>query len=765
MNKLFETKYGYFTEDGKEYVIKRPDTPRPWVNAISNGDYGLVISQTGSGYSFRGNSNLCRVNTWIQDIIKDDYGKYIYIRDNDSKKIWSAGWKPTCPKFSKYEVRHGMGYTVITAKINGIESGMLVFVPLDEPVEVWKVTLKNKTNKKRNFSLFTYFELCLGNPNGVHREYNKTFIGTEYDKSLGAIFADKRREVNRKISDRDLSEWPCNIFHSSSLRPKNYEGDKENFLGNYGSTVRPKAVAENHLTGTTGRWSDSICSLQVEVGIPANSEKTVIFTLGETKNKREAARIIQKYKSAVNADRALCDVKKMWDSLFSGLTVETPDPAMNLMVNTWLKYQAISCRLWARCAYYQSSGAFGFRDQLQDAQVFLPLKPELTKRQILLHAAHQYYTGTVYHWWHALTEWGLDTGFSDDLLWLPYITLNYIDETNDYRILDEEAVYLDARAEPLYDHCLKAINKVLSRFSKRGLPLIGEGDWNDGLSSVGIDWKGESIWLGHFLYGILGRFAEVCLKRGDKKSYTTFLKRRNMLKKAINKYAWDGKWYICATSDSGKLLGSSKSKEGKIHLNPQTWSIIHGTAEGGRGKIAMKSAERILDTEYGPLLLAPAYTEPDPDIGYLTRYAAGTRENGGVYSHAATWAIMAECMLKKNDVAYNMYRKMIPPQRGMDPDFYKGEPYAMPGNIDGPDSANFGRGSWTLYTGSAAWMFRVITEWILGVRPAKDALIVDPCIPGNWKGFVMKRLFQGKMYEIRVKRKKNGKLNTEVKKI
>mgnify|MGYP001585353809 CR=1 FL=1 len=765
MKKLFKTKYGYFTGDGKEYVITRPDTPRPWVNAISNGDYGLVISQTGSGFSFRGNSNLCRINTWIQDLIKDDYGKYIYIRDNDSKKVWSLGWKPVCPKFTKYEVRNGMGYTVITSVINGIEAEMVIFVPVNEPVEIWKVTLRNKTGKKRNLSLFTYFELCLGNPNAVHKEYHKTFIGTTYDKSLGAMFADKRREVNRKISDRDLSEWPCNIFHSASVKPKNYEGDEEKFLGNYGTTAMPKAVVENRLTGTTGRGSDPICSLQVEISVPANSEKVVIFTLGETKKKAEAARIIKKYRSAASADKALHEVKKMWDPLLSGLTVETPDPAMNVMINTWLKYQAISCRMWARCAYYQSSGAFGFRDQLQDAQIFFYLKPELAKKQILLHAAHQYKGGTVYHWWHTLTEWGLDTGFSDDLLWLPYITMNYLDETKDFGILNEKVKYLDAVPEPLYNHCIRAINKVLSRFSKRGLPLIGEGDWNDGLSSVGVNWKGESIWLGQFLYGILGRFSKICTMKNDTKSRETFLKRMEMLKKAINKYAWDGKWYISATSDNGKLLGSSKSKEGKIHLNPQTWSIINDTAIGDRGEIAMKSAEKILDREYGPLLLTPAYTEPDPEIGYLTRYAAGIRENGGVYSHAATWAIMAECMRGKCDIAYNMYRKMIPPNRGMDPDFYKGEPYVMPGNVNGPEAANFGCGAWTWYTGSAAWMFRVITEWILGVRPGENELIVNPCIPENWKGFKMRRLFRGKMYEVKVTRKKTKGFDIKVKKL
>jgi len=762
MRKLFETKYGYFSDDGREYVIKRFDTPRPWVNVISNGDYGTVVSQTGSGYSFRGNSNLCRLNTWLQDLIKDDYGKFVYIKDENSKRVWSAGWMPTRADFSFYEVRHGLGYSVIRNRIYGVECEMTQFVPMDEPAEVWKLTLKNRTSRKRTLSLFTYFELCLGNPSLVHREYHKTFIGTEYDANLKAIFADKRREVNRKIDDKSLNEWPCRIFHSSSINPKGYEGDKENFMGNYGRISMPKAVSESRLTKTTGRWFDPVCSLHLGVKLPPGGEKTICFTLGETKNKREAAGIIRKYRNVKKADEELEKVKRHWDKLLSGTTVETPDKALNIMANIWLKYQAISCRLWARCAYYQSSGAFGFRDQLQDSQIFFYLKPEKAKEQILLNAAHQYRSGTVYHWWHTLTEWGLDTGFSDDLLWLPFITLNYLDETADWGILDEEAGYIDGPKEDLWSHCVRAVKKTLSRFSKRGLPLIGEGDWNDGMSSVGINWKGESVWLAHFLYGILDRLEKVANRRRDVKSEALFRSRKKKLKRAVNKYCWDGKWYIRAVSDNGKVLGTNRAKEGKIFLNAQTWSVINRTAEGERGRIAMDSAEKYLDAEYGPLLFYPAYSVPDPEIGYLTRYAAGIRENGGVYSHAATWAIMAECILGRSGKAYSMIRKMMPPVRGMKPDLYKGEPYVSPGNVDGPASAFFGRGSWTWYTGSAAWMFRVITEWILGIRPSEDGLIVDPSVPKEWRYFRARRLFRGKVYEIEARRKK-GKKGFEIK--
>jgi cellobiose phosphorylase len=707
---------------------------------------------------------LSRINTWVQDLVTDDYGKFIYIRDNDSRKVWSCGWKPTCANPANYEVRHGVGYTTITNRINGIESELLQFVSMNEPLEIWKVTLRNKTNRKRNLSLFTYFELCMGDiATSIHKEYHKSFIGTRYDGKLGAIFGDKRGEAKREKESVWLKEESPAIFHSSSVRPKAYEGDKENFVGNYGSIANPKAVAENRLTNTTGRWSDPICSLQVELNIPAGGEKVVIFTLGSTEKKEEAVRLIKKYKKLDNVDKSFGLVRKKWNELLSNLEIETPDQAMNIMVNTWLKYQAISARLWARCAYYQTGGGFGFRDQLQDSQLYFYLKPELAKKQIVFNAEHQYKAGTVYHWWHMPSNWGMDVGFSDDLLWLPYVTLNYLDETKDYAFLNKKVKYIDAKAEPLYNHCLKAAHKALSRFSKRGLPLIGCGDWNDGMSSVGVDWKGESIWVGHFLYGILDRFDEICSRRGDSKNRAVFRKRKEALKKAINKYGWDGKWYIRAISDNGKVLGSSKSKEGKIYLNSQTWAIINKTTNGNRDEIAMKSAEKYLDREYGPLLLYPAYTELDSQIGYLTRYAAGIRENGGVYSHAATWAIMAECMLKRKKTAYNMYRKMIPPNRGTNPDLYRAEPYVMPGNIEGPGSANFGRGGWTWYTGSAAWMVRVITEWILGVRPGKDSLIVDPCIPKKWRGFKMKRLFRGKKYEIVVKQDTKGNIKTSIK--
>ncbi len=749
MAKL-KNKYGYFTDDGKEYVITRPDTPRPWINVISNGDYGVTISQSGTGFSWRGNANLCRINTWFPDLVKDEMGKFLYIRDNDKKKYWSVGWKPVCPNFDKYEVRHGIGYTKISSSINDVDTELTMFVPVDEPLEVWKLTIKNTSKKEKNLSVYSYIELCLGNHSDVHREFQKTFMETEYDSKLGAMFAFKRQDVPRDPNPKNWPEWPCHMFHSVSPNPAQFEGDKENFLGMYRSAKNPIALETGKLKGDTGKFYDSIATLATDIKLPAGKEKTVIFVLGESQDRKIAAKYIQKYKNPLEADKELNKVRKFWNELLCGLEVDTPDDAFNVMTNTWLKYQAISGRIWARSAFYQTSGAYGFRDQLQDSQVFLPLKPELTKKQILLHSRHQFKDGTVYHWWHTLTEWGLVTKMTDDLLWLVYVTLNYIDETGDTKILDEKTEYLDGPKDSIYNHCIASIERVFARFSKRGLPLILWGDWNDGLSCVGLEGKGESIWLGQFLYGILLRFANIAEKRRNLALAKKYRAKADALKKAINKYAWDGKWYIAATKDDGTPLGSSKNEEFKIYLNTQTWSIINDVGIDNRNEIALKSVEEFLDKDFGPLLLAPSFTKVDRKIGYITRYAPGARENGGVYSHAATWGILAECKMSNGEKAFSMYSKMIPPNRGLKPDDYKAEPYVMPGNTDGPESPFFGKGGWTWYTGSAAWMFRISTEWICGVRPTRGGLLIDPCIPKKWAKFKIKRLHRGVMYDIEV---------------
>jgi cellobiose phosphorylase len=746
--KRFATKYGNFSTDGREYHIKTPKTPRPWINVISNGDYGLTLSQTGGGYSWRTHAQLNRLTRWEQDLIKDEWGKYIYLRD-EKGDVWSAGWKPVCAEPDYYLCCHGIGYSTITSRRNGIESEVLVFVPRDEPCEIWKLTLRNLSSKPRVIDIFTYFEWCLGASPDWHREFHKSFIETS--QQHGALFAAKRLWEVPTDRGHWNTDWPYLAFHASSIKPSSYDCDKESFLGRYGSVAMPAAVKKGSLNKRAGNWLDPVASLNVNVTIPANSERVVCFTLGAADSKEQADRLIQKYRSPRNVDTALEEVTAHWEKLLDTVKIETPDEAMNLMENYWLKYQAISGRLWGRTAYYQTGGAFGFRDQLQDSQIFLPIDPEKTRDQIRLHARHQFNDGTVYHWWHPITEVGLHTTISDDLLWLPFVVKSYLDETGDFTILDVEEPFVDGgKRVPLYDHCVRAIDCALARFSKRGLPLIGAGDWNDGLSAVGLDMKGESVWLGHFLHRILLDFGDVSERRGDAVRAESYRARAGKLKKTINAIAWDGKWFYRGTKDSGEKFGSSRNAKGKLYLNAQTWAVIAGIADEKRANAVMDIVEKILEYKAGPLLLTPAYKTPDKNIGYLSRYAPGMRENGGVYTHAAAWSVIAEAMLGRGKSAFRIYSKLNPVNRGKTPDEYDAEPYVTSGNIEGPDSPFYGRGGWSWYTGSAAWLFKVGLEWILGIRPSVDGLIVNPCIPRSWKTFTVRRQFRGATYRIEV---------------
>lgn len=749
--KNFKTKYGYFSPDGKEYIITTPRTPRPWINVISNGDYGLTVSQTGSGYSWRTHAQLNRLTRWDQDLIKDEWGKYIYIRD-EKGNVWSAGWKPVCSEPEAYRCRHGVGYTIIESKNFGIETELLMFVPNDEPLELWQLKITNTSRKPRTLNLYSFFEWGLGQAPDWHREFHKSFIETEYDAKANALFATKRLWDVPTERGHWNTNWPYVAFHSSSLKPTSYDADKESFLGMYGNQAMPRAVSEKKLKKHTGNWLDAIASLQNEITLRPHEEKTVCFTLGCADSKAHAINMIARYRSKNGVNAAFEEVHEQWNKLLGTVEVATPDDAMNIMENTWLKYQAISGRMWGRTAYYQTGGAFGFRDQLQDSQLWLAIEPERTKDQLLLHARHQFKDGTVYHWWHPISEIGLRNQISDNLLWMPFVMNSYLQETNDVSIFDCVEPFVDEKnPATMYDHCTRAIDMALERFSERGLPLIGAGDWNDGLSAVGLDMKGESVWLGHFIHRILLDFSEIARRNNDSERANRYSTRANVLKEKLNTLAWDGEYFFGATKDSGEKLGSNENAEGQIWLNPQTWAVIGNVADEERSRQVMDVVEKKLEYKIGPLLLYPAYKTPDKYVGYLTRYAAGMRENGGVYTHGATWSVIAEAMLGRGDNAYRMFSKLNPIHRGKNPDEYCAEPYVTAGNIEGPDSAFFGRAGWTWYTGSAAWLFKVGLEWILGIRGTIDGLMMDPCIPAAWNGYKVKRTFRGAVYNIEVK--------------
>jgi len=748
----FKSPYGYFSNDGKEYIITTPITPRPWGNVISNGDYGMMISQTGSGYSWRGNAGQNRITRSFQDLIKDNWGKYFYIRDLKRNTYWSAAYKPVMHPYESFSVVHGIGYSRFIQKIEDIESELLVFVSANDPVEIFQLTLRNAGQESRELDVTSYAEWLLGFAPDEHREFHKLFIETSADAPNQTVYA--RKCLWGFPDDRGRHnniDWPYTAFMSVSEPLKSFDCDKESFLGLYQNDDKPHAMSLPQLAGKSGRFTDAIAALQVEVHLAPGEAKTIVFTLGVAEDGREdAADLIERYTSVEKSRKALQEVHQFWSRFLDGEKVETPDEALNFMTNTWLKYQSISCRLWGKSAFYQVSAGYGFRDQLQDSQIFLVGEPEFTRKQLLMHAAQQFIEGDVFHWWFSIRGGGPRTNCSDDLLWLPFILDAYLQETDDLDILDESIPYLNGAPEPLYDHCKRAIERSFSRFSPRGIPLMGDHDWNDGLSAVGTLLKGESFWVAEFLYMILGNFIPLARLRGDDGFADKCQIVRDNLKDALNRYGWDGEWYMQATTDDGLLLGSITNDEGKIFLMPNTWAVISGAADEQRAAIVMNSVTKYLLRDFGTLLNYPAFTKPRPDIGYVTRYAPGLRENGGVYTHAATWAVWAYTLVGQPNLAYEAYRRICPPNRSGDIDTYKAEPYVTPGNIDGPLSEYYGRGGWTWYTGSSQWLHRVATHWILGIRPQKDGLLVDPSIPSDWSEYRVTRKFRNATYEISV---------------
>lgn len=755
---MLENKYGYFSDNGKEYIIKNPLTPRPWINVISNGDYSLMISQTGGGCSWRGNAAQNRITRLYQDIIKDNWGKYFYLRDLDSNDFWSLTYMPVKSSYEDFSVRHGIGYSVFEYKHQGIRSLMKIFVVPNNPVEIIDIIIINEGKDKRKLDLTSYFEWEASIHPDEHREFNKLFMDTSFDEELGAI---KLKKYHWGFPDKDgLSnnvDWDFIGFHACSEKVKSYDSDKESFIGMYGNESDPLAMHQELLSKNVGRFGDATASLQTEVLLKPGESKRIIYTIGAAsigKNEinninqdyEDVDALIKKYTNSKASDEAFKELKVFWDELLSGDEVKTPDESFNLMTNTFSKYQAISCRLWGKSAYYQTSGGYGFRDQLQDSLIFLEAKPELTKEQLKLHARHQFEEGDVYHWFVTYQGWGPRSNCSDDLLWMPLVLYYYLEETLDYDILLEEVPFLDGPEKSMYEHSKRAIKKTLTRYSPRGVPLMGSHDWNDGLNAVGHKMKGESFWMSSFLYLILNQFSEIAKHQEDEGFSEVCLEHAEKIKKTFDEYGWDGEWYLQATNDDGDKIGSKDSEEGKIFLMPNAWAIISEIIPEDKKEIVIASIKKYLLKEFGTLLNYPAFTKPVKNIGYVTRYAPGLRENGGVYTHAATWAVTAFAKAGYKDLAYLAYQGICPPNRTKDPERYLAEPYVTCGNSDGPLSPLYGRGGWSWYTGSAQWLHRVAVQDIIGVKASFKGLVVEPQMPDDWDQVTYTRNFRNATY-------------------
>lgn len=759
-----KNKYGYFTEDKKEYVITDPRTPKPWINVISNSDYSFMVSQTGGGCSWRGNAGQNRLTRLYQDIIKDNYGKYFYLRNLDTKQVWSITYQPMQVDYQAFEVRHGIGYSIFTYKVDDVLSEMKMFVVPDKPLEIIEIKITNQSKETKKLDLTSYFEWEAGIHPDEHREFHKLFMETNYDETLKAI---KLRKYNWGFGDKNglqnNADWDFVGFHAISEPVKSFNTDKEKFIGMYNNESNPIAMTEELLANSDGRFGDPTASLQTEFTLQSNQSKTIVYTIGVTqlgKNEipgieqeyEDPDKLIRTYTNVAAAKSVFEDVKLFWNELLSGDFVQTPDDAFDIMTNSFAKYQAISCRLWAKTAYYQTSGGYGFRDQLQDSLIFLESKPELTRKQLLLHASKQFQAGDVYHWFVTYQGWGPRGNCSDDLLWMPFVLYYYLEETLDYSILEEVVPFVDDESATMYEHSKRAIQKALSRFSDRGVPLMGSHDWNDGLSAVGFKMKGESFWMSSFLYMVLQQFQTLSKYKKDI-DFTILCEQQSIqIKKTFNTYGWDGAWYMQATTDDGLKLGSHENEEGKIFLMPNSWAIISDIIPKDRIDTVVQSLQKYLLKQYGTLLNYPAFTTPRTDVGYVTRYAPGLRENGGVYTHAATWAVTAFAKAGYPELAYQAYSGICPPNRTKDPDLYLAEPYVTCGNSDGPISPMFGRGGWSWYTGSAQWLHRVAVQDIIGVKATFKGLSIIPNLPRAWNDVHYIRKFRNATYDITIQR-------------
>ncbi|MFN2510212.1 MAG: GH36-type glycosyl hydrolase domain-containing protein [Pyrinomonadaceae bacterium] len=737
---------GGFNQGGREYVIVLGAdqwTPAPWANIIANQSaFGFQVTETGAGYTWSVNSRENRLTPWSNDAVSDPPGEIIYLRDEDTGTVWSTTPAPI-REAESYTIRHGQGYSVFEHTSHGISQELLLFVPLEGSVKISLLRLRNRTERKRRLTITLFNELVLG----TQRNTSAPYIITEIDNQTGSVFA--RNPFNNEFAHRVA-------FVSTNEKISSATCDRKEFLGRNGTPSMPAALRRVGLSGRDGAGLDPCAAIQVTIELAPREAREIVFLLGEADSKQEAQELISKFTFPSAINEGFEAVLAYWDELLGTVEIKTPDLAMDTMLNRWLLYQTVACRVWARSAFYQSGGAFGFRDQLQDVMALVYSKPEISRDQILLAARHQFKEGDVQHWWHPPTGRGVRTRFSDDLLWLPFVTSFYINITGDLSVLDEVVPFLEApllgpedhesymqpvvssETGTIFEHCLRALDRSLA-VGSHGLPLMGGGDWNDGMNRIGHQGKGESVWVGWFLHTTLGNFSAFCDQRNETVRGDKYRGHMQSLKKALEEHGWDGDWYRRAYFDDGTPLGSVQNEECRIDSIVQSWGVISGAAEHHRAARSMAAVEEYLIRRGDGLviLFTPPFDKSNLDPGYIKGYVPGVRENGGQYTHAALWTLIAFAMLGDGERAGELFSLLNPinhasTRAGLHK--YKVEPYAAAGDIYAVPP-HTGRGGWTWYTGSASWMYRAGLESILGFQLRADRLKIDPCVPRWWREF------------------------------
>jgi cyclic beta-1,2-glucan synthetase len=745
---LFDNGLGGFTADGREYVITLPAgerPPAPWINVLANPNFGCLVTEAGGGYTWAGNSQMNRLTPWSNDPVTDPPGEVVYLRDQDTGEFWSPTPAP-CGGNATTVVRHGQGYSIFTRNSHHLEQDLLILISPTDQVKLLCLRVRNIGDRPRHLSATFYVEWVLGSL----RDQAPLHIVCSEDTETGALFA-----TNAWAGDF-AGEVAFAAAISTDTPWHSFTTDRAEFLGREGSPEVPAALSRSRLSGCAGELVDPCAALMTPLEVLPGEEKEVVFLLGQAATPENARRLVRDYATPGRVQTVLEEVHGFWNRVLGTIQVRTPDPAMDLMLNRWLIYQALSCRVWGRSAFYQSGGAYGFRDQLQDTMAIVYGAPEEARAQILRAAARQFEEGDVQHWWHPPAGRGVRTRITDDLIFLPFVVAHYVAVTGDASLLDDQVPFLRAavlrsdqeedyglpeispQRATVYEHCERALECAL-KLGEHGLPLMGTGDWNDGMNRVGAQGRGESIWNGWFMVGTLREFMSLAQRRGDVARADWCRERADRLRGALEEHGWDGSWYRRAYFDDGTPLGSATGEECQIDSIAQSWAVISGAGDPQRARQAMASVEKHLvrDKDGLILLFTPPFDRGHLEPGYIKGYVPGIRENGGQYTHAATWVVLATALLGQGQRAAELFNLLNPVRHAESTEAmkrYKVEPYVVCADVYGAPP-HTGRGGWTWYTGSASWLYRVGLEAILGFRLRGTRLEFHPCLPDDWSRY------------------------------
>jgi len=728
-------RYGRFSKDLREYEITTLETPRPWMNHISNERYGVIVSQSGMGFSFWRAIHAFKLTFAIDDGYVPRFpvtGRVVYSRDRDSGRVWAVNAQHGEKGVRDFSCRHGVGYSVFSSSREGVAGSLRIFVPPGEdPVELWTVTLENRTKRKRRISLFPYVEWFIS-----------SYPGTFCDPYVHAE-ASIHRDLNALLA---INTNPENLhlyggFMASARRPAGYETSKDAFLGRYGGLVYPEAVKRGRLRNTEANAEKLVGALRVDVTVPAGGSARADFVLGVAFKKAEVRRYVRRYAGEKRCEKSFDALRRFWERRFSVVSVKTPDADIDRQTNIWGKQQVTTTQRWTRGLDR------GYRDILQDARGFLPLDPAIVRHYLVETLKYQYADGTAMRQWSEIGGPHDLRNYKDSPSWIADTLVGYVKETGDRAILDEKVPYYDRGRATVYEHALAAVETLWRERGRHGLCLMGHGDWNDALNEIGKAGRGESVWLSCAFVRAMMWTLELSELLGDGRAARRLAKRIREMRRLINKSAWDGKWYVYAFNDAGEPVGSRTNPQGKCHLNVQSWAVIADVARGRRLAATLRAIDR-MDSDCGPVLIKPAYSRYDPGVGRITAMNPGTFENGSVYTHGGCFKIAADLRAGRPEKAVETIGKLLPSNPKNPSEKSTLEPYGTTNFYCGPENPTFGRALYSFFTAAPAWLHRLVTEDLVGVAPDFEGLRIRPCVPKDWRRFSMTRRFRGAEYEI-----------------